>query len=184
MSKKFITLCFLIVIVSTIWSSTCTAAPTPETERTERTMWMKELSEACREEGIKFGFYYSVDRDWHHPHATGDTRFTNRTHWDWLDYTQYDLRLYGDHKIEYYIIPYNSFEGKQIVSDVKAITAPTFVCEGSGHESFYSIEEDDLAITSIYPKDSKAWTRGYKMPSQRSSQYRDWEIFNTEVGSN
>ena len=26
-----------------------------------------ELSAACQQAGIKFGVYYSVDRDWHHP---------------------------------------------------------------------------------------------------------------------
>jgi alpha-L-fucosidase len=29
---------------------------------------MAELARACRDEGIKFGFYYSI-LDWHHPHA-------------------------------------------------------------------------------------------------------------------
>lgn len=33
---------------------------------------MKELSEACRKEGIKFGFYYSQLLDWHHPDGVGN----------------------------------------------------------------------------------------------------------------
>ena len=30
---------------------------------------LKELAEACKEEGIKLGFYYSQCQDWHHPGA-------------------------------------------------------------------------------------------------------------------
>jgi alpha-L-fucosidase len=32
---------------------------------------LKELAEACREEGIRLGFYYSI-MDWHHPDARGE----------------------------------------------------------------------------------------------------------------
>ncbi|MDF7807183.1 alpha-L-fucosidase [Pontiellaceae bacterium B12219] len=34
---------------------------------------MMELAEACREEGIRFGFYYSQCQDWHHPGGIGNT---------------------------------------------------------------------------------------------------------------
>lgn len=33
---------------------------------------MKELSEACQKQGIKFGFYYSQSQDWHHPGGMGN----------------------------------------------------------------------------------------------------------------
>jgi len=33
---------------------------------------MKELAEACRKEGLKFGFYYSQLLDWHHPDGAGN----------------------------------------------------------------------------------------------------------------
>ena len=33
---------------------------------------MKELAEACREEGIRLGFYYSQTLDWHHPDGMGN----------------------------------------------------------------------------------------------------------------
>ncbi len=34
---------------------------------------MKELAEACQEEGIRFGFYYSQCQDWHHPGGMGNS---------------------------------------------------------------------------------------------------------------
>jgi len=37
---------------------------------------MKELSEACRREGVRLCFYYSQTQDWHHPTATGTTGIT------------------------------------------------------------------------------------------------------------
>ncbi len=33
---------------------------------------MKELAEACQDEGIRFGFYYSQCQDWHHPGGLGN----------------------------------------------------------------------------------------------------------------
>jgi alpha-L-fucosidase len=34
---------------------------------------MTELSAACAERGIGFGFYYSQDQDWHEPNGRGNT---------------------------------------------------------------------------------------------------------------
>lgn len=33
---------------------------------------MKELADACAEQGLKFGFYYSQAQDWHHPGGFGN----------------------------------------------------------------------------------------------------------------
>ncbi len=33
---------------------------------------MKELSEACKKYGLRFGFYYSQTQDWHEPNAAGN----------------------------------------------------------------------------------------------------------------
>ncbi len=39
---------------------------------------LKELAEACRKEGIRFGFYYSEAQDWHHPGGAA----AKGGHWD------------------------------------------------------------------------------------------------------
>lgn len=51
---------------------------------------MKELSEACRREGIKFCFYYSQTQDWHHPdgydgYYAGDTPDERKNFRSYLD---------------------------------------------------------------------------------------------------
>ncbi|MFQ6133877.1 MAG: alpha-L-fucosidase [Armatimonadota bacterium] len=54
---------------------------------------MKELAEACREEGIKFGFYYSQMLDWHHPDARGND-------WDYPDEEKKDFQKYLDELVK------------------------------------------------------------------------------------
>jgi len=56
---------------------------------------MKELAEACKREGIKFGFYYSVDRDWHHPDAQGN-ELKQSNSWDYPDEEKKDFNQYVD----------------------------------------------------------------------------------------
>jgi len=57
---------------------------------------LKELSEACKEEGIRLGFYYSQTLDWHHPDGMGNF-------WDYdlskQDFTRY-LREYVKPQLE------------------------------------------------------------------------------------
>jgi alpha-L-fucosidase len=42
-----------------------------------------ELAAACQKAGLKFGVYYSVDRDWHHPDAACDGRYNQCNFWDY-----------------------------------------------------------------------------------------------------
>ena len=54
---------------------------------------IKELAEACRKEGIKFGCYYSIDRDWHHPDAFCANQGEGNT-WDYPDDSKKDFNKY------------------------------------------------------------------------------------------
>ncbi len=111
----------------------------------------------------------------------GGNHFSNRLHWDWLESSQYDLRLYGKQKIEYFLIPVGDFDGSKIVKDVADITSPVFITKGKGSKSFYEVKDKELAVTSVYEKDGQVRARGYKLPSDTKSKYRNWEIFNIPI---
>jgi alpha-L-fucosidase len=44
---------------------------------------VSELATACHKAGLKFGVYYSVDRDWHHPDAACDDKYKQCNFWDY-----------------------------------------------------------------------------------------------------
>jgi len=60
---------------------------------------LKELSEACRKAGIKFGVYYSHREDWDHPNGYGNTwdYTTSQTNLDSMDHPEL-FRKYLDEK--------------------------------------------------------------------------------------
>ncbi|MHC4478060.1 MAG: alpha-L-fucosidase [Planctomycetota bacterium] len=58
---------------------------------------VKELAEACAKHGIKFGCYYSVDRDWHHPDAFCANKGQGNT-WDYPDDSKKDFNKYLNEK--------------------------------------------------------------------------------------
>jgi len=111
----------------------------------------------------------------------GSNHFTNRLHWDWVNSTQYDIRLDRKQKIEYFLIPAGDFDGNKIVQQVQDITSPVLVCPGTGERSYYQVEDKNLSITSIYPKQDQVWVRGYRLPGKDASPYHDWEIFNSPI---
>jgi len=113
--------------------------------------------------------------------AWGGNHFTNRLHWDWVESDQYDIRLYGKQKIEYYILPVGEFDGSKIVQQVTDMTAPIHGFRGKGEKSLYKIDGEGLAITSVYEKDGQVWARGYQLPTTGNKKYRNWEIFNQQV---
>jgi hypothetical protein len=110
--------------------------------------------------------------------AWGNDRFTNRVHWDWISRPPYDIRLYGKQKIEYYLVPFDEFDASSIIHTVENIVAPTHMISGKGEKSLYQLDNMDYHITAIYSKDNEVWVRGYKIPSDDKSKYRDFEIFN------
>ncbi len=65
---------------------------------------LKELAEACREEGIRLGIYYSQFLDWHHPNGMGNN-------WDYdpakQDFTRY-LREYVEPQLRELLTNYGS----------------------------------------------------------------------------
>jgi len=111
--------------------------------------------------------------------AWGSKTFDNRIHFDfWTQKQQYDIRLYGKQNIEYFLIPSGTFNGSQIVHDVNDLVFPVFSAKGKGQKSFYKSTNNDLAVTAVFEKDGQVWGRGYKLPSENKSRYRDFEIFN------
>jgi alpha-L-fucosidase len=52
-----------------------------------------ELSNACRAAGVRFGCYYSVDRDWYRPQGPGN-RYKQANTWDYPDSTPADFDRY------------------------------------------------------------------------------------------
>jgi alpha-L-fucosidase len=51
---------------------------------------IKELAEACWKHDIKFGCYYSIDRDWHHPDAFCANQGEGNT-WNYPDDSRKDF---------------------------------------------------------------------------------------------
>ena len=52
-----------------------------------------ELAKACREGGIRFGCYYSVDRDWYRPQGPGN-RYKQSNTWDYPNSGRADFDTY------------------------------------------------------------------------------------------
>jgi hypothetical protein len=112
--------------------------------------------------------------------AWGGKKWTNRIHYDWWMRLcpNYDLRLYGRQKIEYFLIPAGAFDGAAATRAVEALTAPVFIAPGTGERSLCRLKDDSLAVTSLFEKEGQVWARGYQMPSAKKGRFRDWEILN------
>ena len=64
------------------------------------------------------------------------------------------------------------------MKEVNNLVFPAFMTKGGGEKFFYKVKDQELLVTSIYEKDGTVWARGYKLPSERKSKHRNWEIFN------
>ena len=53
----------------------------------------RELADACRDAGLRFGCYYSIDRDWYRPQGPGNS-YKQTNVWDYPDSKQEDFDRY------------------------------------------------------------------------------------------
>jgi alpha-L-fucosidase len=82
-------------------------SPSHDYNIVKRTPWgrdpIRELAEACRKHGLKFGVYYSLGRDWHDPDvptsvkADGNRRSNT---WDFPDEDAKDFTKYFERKVK------------------------------------------------------------------------------------
>lgn len=82
-------------------------SPSNDFNIVKRTPWKrdasKELADACRQQGLKFGVYYSLGRDWHDPDvptsvkADGNRRSNT---WDFPDEDKKDFSKYFERKVK------------------------------------------------------------------------------------
>jgi len=78
-------------------------SPSNDYNIVKQTPWgrdpIKELSIACKKQGIKFGVYYSLGRDWHHPQC--NSKGGNRSNlWDFPNEKEKDFSIYFNEKVK------------------------------------------------------------------------------------
>lgn len=151
---------------------------------------MKELSAACAERGLDFGFYYSQDQDWHEANGRGNN-------WDFPE--KRDAQVYLEGKVfpqireiltQYGKLSLIWFDTPGLLSDqqtmdlramVKSLQPSCLINSRIGHDRGDYTQTGDNAIPiQVYTKDGK-WevpatlndTWGYKKNDQHWKDPRD-----------
>ena len=78
-------------------------SPSNDYNIVKQTPWgrdpIAELSKACKKQGIKFGVYYSLGRDWHHPQCNSVDGWRSNT-WDFPNEKEKDFSIYFNEKVK------------------------------------------------------------------------------------
>jgi len=101
---------------------------------------IRELAEACRKHGIKFGCYYSIDRDWHHPDAFCPNQGEGNT-WDYPDDSKKDFNKYLNEKA----LP----QVKELLTQYKPLSIIWF--DGVGTKTAQQNEEIIAMVRTLQP---------------------------------
>jgi len=78
-------------------------SPSNDYNIVKQTPWkrdpIKELTMACAKQGLKFGVYYSLGRDWHDPDCNSNSGNRSNT-WDFPDEAKKDYSKYFERKVK------------------------------------------------------------------------------------
>jgi alpha-L-fucosidase len=122
-----------------------------------------ELAQACRAAGLKFGCYYSVDRDWHRPTGQGNEYKQTNT-WDFPASTRADFDSY-----------FRSFAKPQIEELLTQYRPDVLWFDGIGFKSDCQLEDLVRTIRTLQPGcliNSRIKT--FRNPSPDSYRYCDY----------
>lgn len=120
---------------------------------------MKELSEACRKEGIALGFYYSTC-DWHHPDfpLTSPGGSVKRETSNLDRYTEYlknqsveILKNYGPLLVMWYDVPqqFDSIRGQGVIDHIRKIQPDVLVNNRTGARGDFDTPEQRVGNFQI-----------------------------------
>ena len=115
--------------------------------------------------------------------AWGGNIFGNRLHFDfWASKREFDLRIHQPQSLEYFIVPFEQFDGRKVVRQVSDLTTPVFVAPGKGSRSVYKSDDKAFAVTSVFRSEGEIRARGYRLPKGKVSRPGDFHIETRRIG--
>lgn len=139
-----------------------------------------ELADACARQGLRLGFYYSQDLDWHEKHGGGYLSRAKRcagvswdNSWDWPDIAEKDFSIcyenkilpqveelmtnYGDVFLAWFDVPMTigAQQSRRIYDTVKRLQPDCLVNSrlGNGAYDYVSLGDNEI------PADRETWER-------------------------